>query len=65
VGHPATWAKVSFDIQIVSIAKAEAASMIYADDKDIENLARRLNIPVKRVCDLPEPVIAAPERDYH
>jgi hypothetical protein len=50
-----TWAKVKFDIQIVSIAKAEGATLIYADDKDIENLAKRLKIPVKRICDLPLP----------
>jgi predicted nucleic acid-binding protein len=57
----ATWAKVSFDIQIASIAKVESASVIYADDKDIENLGKRLNIPVKRICDLPEPVTTPPE----
>ena len=51
----ATWAKVKFDIQIVSIARAEAASVIYADDKDIENYAKRFKIPVMRICDLPVP----------
>ena len=51
----ATWAKVKFDIQIVSIAKAEAATAIYADDKDIERYAKRVNIPVIRICDLPLP----------
>ena len=50
-----TWAKVKFDIQIVAIAKAEGARVIYADDKDIENLAKRLKITVKRICDLPLP----------
>ncbi|MGB0107694.1 MAG: PIN domain-containing protein [Terriglobales bacterium] len=49
------WAKVKFDIQIVAIAKAEGASVIYSDDKDIENLAKRVGIPVKRICDLPLP----------
>ena len=53
--HWATWAKVKFDIQIVSIAKAESATAIYSDDKDIENLAKRLNIRVIRICDLPLP----------
>ncbi|HSZ01179.1 MAG TPA: PIN domain-containing protein [Terriglobales bacterium] len=57
----ATWAKVKFDIQIVSIAKAEAASVIYADDKDIENYAKRLKIPVVRICDLPLPPPPEPE----
>jgi PIN domain len=51
----ATWAKVKFDIQIVAIAKAESATAIYADDKDIENYAKRLKIPVVRICDLPLP----------
>jgi predicted nucleic acid-binding protein len=51
-----TWAKVKFDIQIVSIAKAENATVIYADDKDIENYAKRLKIPVVRICDLPLPL---------
>lgn len=50
-----TWAKVKFDIQIVAIAKAEGARVIYADDKDIENLAKRVKIPVKRICDLQLP----------
>ena len=57
----ATWAKVKFDIQIVSIAKAESASVIYADDKDIENFAKRLKIPVIRICDLPVPIVPAEE----
>jgi len=50
-----TWAKVKFDIQIVSIAKAEAATLIYSDDRDIENFAKRFNIRVMRICDLPLP----------
>jgi hypothetical protein len=49
------WAKVKFDIQIASIAKAESATVIYADDKDIENLGKRLKIRVVRICDLPLP----------
>ena len=50
-----THAKVKFDVQIVATAKAEAASVIYADDKFIENLGKRLKIPVIRICDLPLP----------
>jgi hypothetical protein len=52
------WAKIKFDIQIVAIAKAEAASVIYADDAGIENHGRRAGITVRRICDLqlpPEP----------
>ena len=51
-----TWAKVKFDIQIVAIAKAEGVSVIYSDDYDIENYAKRLNIHVVRICDLPTPI---------
>jgi predicted nucleic acid-binding protein len=50
-----TWAKLKFDLQITAIAKAEAATLIYADDEDIERYAKRFNIPVKRICDLPLP----------
>jgi predicted nucleic acid-binding protein len=49
------WAKVKFDIQIVAMAKAEGVSVIYSDDKDIENYAKRFNIRVIRICDLPLP----------
>lgn len=54
------WSKVKFDIQIVSIAKAENATVIYADDKDIENYAKRLRITVVRICDLPVPLPVEP-----
>lgn len=50
-----THAKVKFDIQIVATAKAEDATVIYSDDQDIERFAKRLKIPVKRICDLPLP----------
>jgi hypothetical protein len=50
-----TWAKVKFDIQIVAIAKAEAATVIYSDDTDIEKFAKRFKIRVIRICDLPLP----------
>jgi predicted nucleic acid-binding protein len=58
-----TWAKVKFDIQIVSIAKAEGATIIYSDDRDIENYAKRFQIKVIRICDLPLP--PAPEVEDH
>jgi hypothetical protein len=50
-----TWAKVKFDIQIVAIAKAQGVSVIYSDDQDLENYAKRFNIRVIRICDLPLP----------
>lgn len=49
------WAKVKFDIQIVAIAKAENASVIYADDPQIETHGARVSISVKRICDLALP----------
>ena len=49
------WAKVKFDIQIVAIAKAEGASLIHSDDHHIETYAKRFNIRVARICDLPAP----------
>jgi hypothetical protein len=57
----AAWAKVKFDIQIVAIAKAENCDVIYSDDVDIENYAKRLDISVRRICDLPLP--PEPEED--
>jgi predicted nucleic acid-binding protein len=55
-----TWAKVKFDIQIAAIGKTEGATVIYSDDTDIEAHGRRLNIPVKRICDLDLPSPPAP-----
>jgi hypothetical protein len=51
-----TWAKVKFDIQIVAIAVAEGCQAIYSEDDHIESHARRVNIDVRRICDLEEPV---------
>jgi hypothetical protein len=50
-----TWAKIKFDVQIVSIAKAENATVIYADDPGIENHGKRVGIIVRRICDLQLP----------
>lgn len=54
------WAKVKFDIQIVAIAKSEGCSLIYSDDHHIETYARRFNIRVMRICDLPLPPLPNP-----
>jgi hypothetical protein len=54
-----TWAKMKFDLQIVAIAKAESCGAIYSDDPNIENHGKRVNIPVRRICDLQLP----PESD--
>jgi predicted nucleic acid-binding protein len=56
-----THAKIKFDIQIVATAKAEDATVIYSDDIDIENFAKRLKIPVMRICDLPLPPPQVPQ----
>lgn len=58
-----TWAKVKFDIQIVAIAKAEGVSLIYSDDHHIETYAKRFNIRVMRICDLPLPPEPKPETE--
>lgn len=50
-----TWAKVKFDIQIVAIAKAENASVIYAEDPHMEVHGKRVGIDIRRICDLPLP----------
>jgi predicted nucleic acid-binding protein len=57
-----THAKVKFDIQIVATAKAEDARLIYSDDRDVENFAKRLKIPVLRICDLPLPPSPEPPK---
>lgn len=50
-----TWAKAKFDIQIVAIAKAENAPVIYAEDPHMEAHGKRVGIDIRRICDLPLP----------
>jgi PIN domain len=50
-----TWAKAKFDVQIVSIAKAEGVAVIYAEDPHLDAHGRRVGISVRRICDLPLP----------
>jgi hypothetical protein len=50
-----TWAKVKFDWQIVTIAKAQSVSSIYSEDPDIKKLASLAGITVRSVADLPLP----------
>ncbi len=57
------WAKVKFDTQIVAIAKAENVPVIYAEDPHIEALARRVNIDVRKVCDLGLPASQEDEQN--
>jgi predicted nucleic acid-binding protein len=54
-GLNAPWAKVKFDRQIVAIAKATSATMIYTDDSDVRTLATAEDIPVTGLAELPLP----------
>lgn len=47
-------AKVKFDHQIVAIAKAVAADVVYSDDKDVQALCERESLPCFGVWDLPQ-----------
>lgn len=51
-------AKVKFDWQIVAIAAAHNATVIYSDDSDIAKYGRRANIAVTKTDDLPLPASA-------
>jgi hypothetical protein len=48
------WQKVKIDRQIVAIAKAEGADLIYSSDKDIRNLAIAERLNVEGFGDLPQ-----------
>ena len=50
-----TWAKVSFDRQIVAIAKVNGAHTIYSDDRGVKNFASEHKIKVVRTWELPRP----------
>lgn len=50
-----TWAKITFDRQIVAIAKANGARTIYSDDEGVEKFARHYSIAVVRTWELPLP----------
>jgi hypothetical protein len=51
----ATWAKLKFDRQVIAIAKVLQATTIYSDDGDIRRIAKRENIEVIGLADLPLP----------
>lgn len=50
-----TWAKISFDRQIVAIAKVNNAHTIYSEDTGVANFAHKNRIKVIRVWELPKP----------
>lgn len=52
-----TKAKISFDRQIVVIAKVNDAHTIYSDDKRVKTFAEKLGIKVIRTWELPEPAV--------
>jgi hypothetical protein len=58
-GSDQAWQKVKFDRQIVAIARVEAATTIYADDKNLVAFARRLNMEVFSTWDLEVPESAS------
>jgi hypothetical protein len=53
--NDATWTKIKFDRQIISIAVVNGASEIISDDGDIAAIGERWNFPVKSIEDLPIP----------
>lgn len=53
--NDATWTKIKFDRQIISIAMVNNASKIISDDGDIAAIGERCNFPVKSIGDLPIP----------
>jgi predicted nucleic acid-binding protein len=54
--HPnPTKTKIKFDRQIVAIAKAEGAEIIYSDDKDVHNYAKHSALACFRTADLDMP----------
>jgi len=57
----ATKTKIKFDRQIVAIAKAEGAKVIYSDDSDVHNYAARAGLETYRTSDLGLP----PEDPQH
>jgi hypothetical protein len=50
-----TWAKISFDRQIVAIAKVSAVSAIYTDDDGLAKFAKSHGISPVRTWELPQP----------
>lgn len=53
----ATVAKIKFDRQIVSIAKAEGSHTVYSDDSDVIRYAKQVGLEAYRTADLPLPPV--------
>ena len=58
-GSAYLWSKLKFDRQIISIAKAHSAPLIYTDDDKLAKFARSNGIDTKSLIDLPIPDAAA------
>jgi predicted nucleic acid-binding protein len=54
-----TYAKITFDRQIVAIAKANNVTAIYSDDKGLGNFAEKNGLKVVRTWELPLPEVDA------
>jgi len=52
-----TWAKVKFDRQIIAIAKAEGAKVIYSDDRGVRHFGKMEGLTVIGTADLPLPPV--------
>lgn len=50
-----TYAKITFDRQIVAIAVVNNASVLYSDDENVEKFAKRCGLPVVKTWELPVP----------
>lgn len=50
-----TYAKIKYDRQIAAIAKVQGASVVYSDDANVRNYARRLGMIAVALADLPLP----------
>lgn len=50
-----TWAKVKFDLQILSVGIRHGAKEIYSDDQRLRKKAVRLGISAKGIADMPLP----------
>ena len=51
-----SWQKIKVDYQIVAIAVVNMADLIYSDDRDVQALSNRVDMAVRGIEDLPEPV---------
>lgn len=54
-GQEGTYAKISFDRQIVAIARVNNVHTIYSDDDGVRKFAQRYDITVVRTWELPVP----------